>query len=261
MRRTQDPWIYSPVVSSAYSEKTGLTFTASFDKTVKVWSLARDGSSMELKGSWEHDDRVNIVAASPHHDRVATASASMSNAVRVYNLDEEAISYSSYDEYCGNKASEQAGEVHRRETWAYFPSTMQWGIADRVKYLLLVGWSPRSDSGDDEDIAAGKRNTGELCLWNSLDSSRVPVHSARSQNVFEVIWHPTQPSFLVASSPSGSYDADTVKTQIRLFGLNATGGFVNNRTFDCPAWDINELTIMYVSLTLPLSLLTSVKAK
>jgi WD40 repeat protein len=247
MRQTQDPWMYSPVVATAHSEKNGYTFTASFDKTVKIWTLTESGSSMKLQGTWVHDDKVNFVAASPHHDRVATASQSMSNAVRVYSLDEDAISESAYDQYCGNKASVQAEEVQRREKWAYYPSTIQWGRAECVKHLLLVGWSPRSDSGDDCDIPDEKRNTGELCLWDILDSSRVPITSAHLQNVFEVIWHPTQPCFLAATSPAGNFDADVTKTQIRLFGQNSYGSFLNNRTFDCPAWDVNELTIMPTS--------------
>lgn len=246
MRQTQDPWLYTPVATTAHSEKTGYTFTASFDKTVKVWTVMADGSSMELRGTWFHDERVNFVVTSQHHDRVATASESMSNAVRVYNLDDDAISDSPYDVYCGNKASSQGEEIRRREKWAYQPSTIQWGLADRVKHLLLVGWSPRSESGDDADIPEDKRNTGELCIWNMLDSTMVQINSAHTQNVFEVIWHPNQPFFLAATSPSGNFDVDTTKTQIRLFGLNATGGFINNRTFDCSACDINELTIMYV---------------
>lgn len=246
MRQTQDPWLYTPVASTAHSEKTGYTFTASFDRTVKVWTVMKDGSSMELRGTWFHDEKVNFVATSQHHDRVATASESMSNAVRVYTLDDDAISDSPYDEYCGNKASSQGEEIHRREKWAYQPSTIQWGLADRVKHLLLVGWSPRSESGDDVDIPEDKRNTGELCIWNMLDSTIVQINSAHTQNVFEVIWHPNQPFFLAATSPSGNFDVDNTKTQIRLFGLNATGCFINNRTFDCSACDINELTIMCV---------------
>ncbi|KJK81616.1 hypothetical protein H634G_02876, partial [Metarhizium anisopliae BRIP 53293] len=38
MRQSQDPWLYSSVVSTDYDEMNGRAFTSSFDKTVKVWS-------------------------------------------------------------------------------------------------------------------------------------------------------------------------------------------------------------------------------
>lgn len=249
MRTTQDPWMYEPVASTAHCDYSGLTFTASFDKTVKVWSLMEDGSSMILEGTWEHDNRVNFVATSKHHDRVATASESMTDAVRVYLVDEDSISHSSYDSFCGNKASTQGEEIRRREKWSYKPSTIQWGATEVTSHLLLVGWSPRSDSGDDSDIPEASRNTGELCVWNSGKGETVPINSTHVQNVFEVLWHPTKSSFLAATSPSGTFDVDRTKTQIRLFGLNSIGtAFINTRTFDCPGSDINELTIMPTSI-------------
>lgn len=167
MRQTQDPWIYTPVVSSAHSECSGYAFTASFDHTVKIWNISDDGATMKLKGTWEHDDRVNFVVASSYHKRVATASVSMSDAIRVYSLDgyeDDDISKASFVAYCGNKASEQGEEVRRKEKWGYYPSTIQWGISPRTANLLLVGWSPRSNSGEDLDIPEDKRNTGEICL-------------------------------------------------------------------------------------------------
>jgi len=114
--------------------------------------------------------------------------------------------------------------------------------------LLLVGYSPRSTTGHDLDIPAEKKNSGELCLWNVFDNARVPITSARTQNVFEVLWHPSQPCFLAATSPCGTSDPDT-RTQIRVFRQNnTTGSFSPVKTLDCAALDINDLTIMPVSL-------------
>jgi hypothetical protein len=241
MRQTQDPWLYTSVVSTAHN-KSGFTFTASFDATVKVWAVSKDGSNMDLRGDWCHEGKVNFVVTSEHHDRVATASDVSIDAVRVYSVDEEDIQGSAYDTYCGNKAQEQSVEM--RETWAYFPATIQWGKAYVVSHLLLVGYSPRSLTSHEVDIPEEKRNTGELCLWNIDDGSRVNISSARTQNVFEVIWHPTQPIFLAATSPCGAFEPQQTKTQIRLFAQNELGTFLHIKALDCPAFDINELTIM-----------------
>lgn len=243
MRRTQDPWLYTSVVSSSHNETNGFTFTASFDKTVKVWSVAGNGSAMECRGTWEHENNVNFVVTSEYHDRVATAADVCNNAIRVYNFDEGNISDSPYDTYSGDRAREQAQELFRRDKWAYFPATIQWGKAPSVSHLLLVGYSPRSVTGHDVDIPEDKRNTGELCIWDVDDMSKVQISSARSQNVFEVIWHPTQPFFVAATSPAGHFESDT-RTQIRLFARKGLGSFFHIKTMDCPALDINELTIM-----------------
>lgn len=243
MRRTQDPWLYTSVVSSTHNEENSFTFTASFDKTVKVWSVSENGSTMALRGIWEHEDKVNFVVTSEHHDRVATAADVCNNAIRVYNFDEEDISNTPYDTYTGERAREQAQELRRRDTWAYFPATMQWGKAPSVGQYLLVGYSPRSISGHETDIPEDKKNTGELCIWDVEDMSKIHISSAKSTNAFEVLWHPTQPFFVAATSPTGHFESDT-RTQIRLFARKELGAFFVLKILDCPALDINELTMM-----------------
>jgi WD40 repeat protein len=268
MRETQDPWLYTSVVSTSFSETSGLSFTASFDKTVKAWKVPDDGSSMLLLGIWRHDNKVNFVVASQNHDRVATAADVSDNAIRVYKLDGNDLSHSPYDTYSGERAreqasdiariesyaderaAEQAGELERLKNWAYFPATIAWGRCYSTRNLLLVGYSPRSITNDDLDIPEERRNTGELCLWDVEDyGRRIAVPSARSQNVFEVLWHPSQPCFIAATSPGGMYDS-TTRTQIRVFAQSPDTDYhyIQTKTLDCSASDINELTIMPNSL-------------
>ncbi len=238
MRGTQDPWMYCSVTSTAYSHDNRKCFTGSYDQTVKVWDIAEDGSSMDLCGIWSHSGNVNFVVASPNHGLVATAADVREDAVRVYHFDPSNITASAFSIY---EASVQ--RHNRSDTWAYFPSTMQWGISPSVSHLLLVGYSPRSFNCQDADIPEDRLNSGELCLWDSRDGSRIPITSARTQNVFEVAWHPTQPIFVAATSPAGMFE-DWVKTQLRVFEQKACGSFSHVKTLDCPALDINEITIM-----------------
>lgn len=238
MRGTQDPWMYCSVTSTAYSHDNRKCFTGSYDQTVKVWDMAEDGSSMNLCGTWSHSGNVNFVVASPSHSLVATAADVREDAVRVYHFDPSNITASAFNIY---EASVQ--RHNSSDTWAYFPSTMQWGISPSVSHLLLVGYSPRSFNCHDEDIPEDRLNSGELCLWDSRDGTRIPITSARTQNVFEVAWHPTQPIFVAATSPAGLFQ-DWVKTQLRVFEQKTCGSFSHAKTLDCPALDINEITIM-----------------
>lgn len=250
MRQSQDPWLYSSVVSSDYDPTRNWAFTSGFDRTVKIWRVEKSGASMSLLGEWKHGGNVNFVAASKHDSgMVATAADVAVDAVRVYNIDETDISGSPFRPYSCSRVTDAEGNTVPTDKWAYYPATMQWGLAEGVRHLLLVGYSPRTRTGDDNDIPEDRRDSGELCLWDGLTGERWRVTSATTQNVFEVLWHPTQPSFIAATSPLGLDLEPSIRTQIRIFrpanrdefGVKA---FSPIKTLDCTAIDINELTMM-----------------
>ena len=250
MIQSQDPWLYSSVVSSDYDAVHGRAFTSGFDRSVKIWQVQQSGASMSLLGEWNHGGNVNFVAASKHgFAMVATAADVATDAVRIYNIGETDISRSLFRSYSCSRVTDAEGNTVSIEKWAYFPATMQWGLAEGVKHLLLVGYSPRSRTDDDHDIPEDRRDSGELCLWDGLTGERWRVTSATTQNVFEVLWHPNQPSFIAATSPLGNDLEPSVRTQIRIFrpadsAEFGTKAFSPVKTLDCTAIDINELTIM-----------------
>jgi hypothetical protein len=139
------------------------------------------------------------------------------------------------------------------EKWAYFPAAIQWGRSKEVQHLVAVGYSPRSRTQDDNDIPEDRRNTGELCVWDGLTGERWTIVAGSKLNMFEVLWHPTQPCFIAATSPQGKLgvELDTrIRTQIRVYTLSGDAEFHDGKAFsvhqvlDCHAADINELTIM-----------------
>ena len=249
MRQSQDPWLYTSVVSSDYDPIHDHAFTSSFDRTVKVWRAKRDGSSMSLLGTWPHEGNVNFVVTSKHDTAmVATAADVPYAAIRIYHVDDQDVSNSPFRSYSCSRILDLEGNVVHTDTWGYFPATVRWGLSPSVRHLLLVGYSPRSLTTDDNNIPEDKRDSGELCLWDGLTGERWRVMSASTQNVFEVLWHPSQPSFIAATSPLGLELADWVHTQIRIFRIsdnNEYGGkaYASVQTLDCGAVDINELSI------------------
>lgn len=247
MRRSQDPWLYSSVVSSDYDETHRRAFTSSFDKTVKVWAIAQDGDSMQLMATWRHGGNVNFVAAARDGSgRVASAADVPSEAVRVYTVCADDVGRSPYQAISCSR-TDAAGS----DKWAYFPATMQWGRAPGTRHLLIVGYSPRSLTNDDRDIPADKRDSGEIMLWDAAQGCRVPVMTATTANVFEVTWHPTLQRFIVATSPCGLNVEHGIRTQIHLFQLDRArhdGAYHEFQKLDCYAADINELTFMPNSL-------------
>lgn len=147
MRESQDPWLYTSVVSSDYDPIHGRSYTSSFDRTVKVWRVEESGPSMAYLGIWKHDGIVNFVQASHMEETacfVATASDVPVDAVRIYQVNPTDISNSTYNSLSGSRIQNADGTPLITNKWAYFPSTMNWGIEESVKNLLLVGFSPRS---------------------------------------------------------------------------------------------------------------------
>ncbi|KAK0613785.1 WD40-repeat-containing domain protein, partial [Immersiella caudata] len=249
MRQTQDPWLYSSVVASDYDAAQRLAFTSGFDRTVKVWQVPA-GSPMRMVGEWVHGGNVNFAAASKDGSgMVATASDVAAEAVRIYRVDPTNISRSPYRSFSCSRVTDAEGNTVSTEKWAYFPATMQWGRAGGAEHLLLVGYSPRSRTGDDSDIPEDRLHSGELCLWDGRTGERWKVTAATTQNVFEVMWHPSQKCFIAATSPLGLDVESGVRTQIRIFTPSnkdeyGDKAFSPIKTLDCRAADINELTIV-----------------
>lgn len=248
MRQSQDPWLYTSVVSSDYDPIHNRTYTSGFDRSAKVWRVDQSGSSMQCIGTWMHRGFVNFVQASQlEHPEglVATAADVPTEAVRIYTVTPEDISRSPYKSFSATRVPDADGTFSNK--WTYFPSTMKWGVEETVRHLLLVGFSPRSLTDDENDIPEDRLNTGELCLWDGVTGQAVRIPGANSQNVFEVLWHPYRPEFIAASSPAGDFDAD-IRTQVRIFARDKTldqdAQFKFVKSFDCTALDINELTIM-----------------
>lgn len=248
MRESQDPWLYTSVVSSDYDPIHDRAYTSGFDRSAKIWRVDKLGSSMQCVGTWMHNGFVNFVQASQlQHPTglVATAADVPTEAVRIYTVDPDDISRSPYSSFSATRVPDADGTFSNK--WTYFPSTMKWGVEESVRHLLLVGFSPRSLTDDENDIPEDRQNTGELCLWDSITGQSVRIPGANSQNVFEVMWHPYRPEFIAASSPAGDFDSD-IRTQVRIFVRDKTSEydvqFKFLKSFDCTALDINELTIM-----------------
>ncbi|XXG97131.1 hypothetical protein Hte_003426 [Hypoxylon texense] len=256
MRESQDPWLYTSVVSSDYDPHLGWAFTASFDNTVKVWNCGswmalRETEHDDLRGIWRHGGHVNFVVANKEtpYSKIATAADVPVGAVRVYHPDldkwkrDRTVTYE-YDEFSCKRVHGE--EYVPSDKWAYFPAAIRWGIDPSVRHLLLIGYSPRSLNCDENEIPEDKRDTGELCLWDTNTKTEIKVNSAATANVFEVAWHPSRPSFAAATSAHQTTEKieKHVRTQIRIFEeMSETGQYGVVKTLDCPAIDINELLI------------------
>lgn len=243
MRQSQDPWLYTSVVSSDYDAINKKAYTSSFDGTIKTWVVNDAGTSMHATETWQHHGRVNFAAAAKDGSGlVAVAADVRSEAVRIYDTKAEPVA-----EECPYwTISCSRTDAHDSQDWAYCPATIAWCPVEGYQHLLLIGYSPRGLAlAHDTEIPEDKRNSGEIALWDTREKRRLQVTTATSANVFEVAWHPTLASFAVATSPSSLVIRATARTQIHLFKPDAgrpRDCFHEYESLDCPAVDINELT-------------------
>lgn len=252
MRRSQSPWIYHSVVASDYDPVLKLAYTASYDKTVKVWRVNDDEHHMECLATWEHHGIVNFVqCAKDGSGRVATASNCVDKpAVRIYTVNPDNVALAPDQELSCQRRDHLAEDGSQ---WAYYPATMQWGKGPLAQHLLAVGYSPRADSGHDSDIPEDKEHTGEIILWDAVEGTRIDISNATTANVFEIVWHPTLPRFACATTRCGkSHYKPGTRTQVHMFKKDLDpsrpNSYFSSISLDCPACDINELTYMPNSL-------------
>ena len=238
---SQDPWLYLSVPMTVYDMEKGLCFTASYDKSVKVWSASKENQSMKLLATWPHKGPVNFVLTSPHHNKVATGSDVPRDGIRVYNLDRGDLDELIPRMYSGTRANDYAS---RNLKWAYDPATMQWGACESASHFLLVGYSARPAlEVDHGHVPEDKRNSGQICVWDTQTRKEVHIAGPKTQNAFEVVWHPSQVVFVSATAATGDHD-ESVKTQLRLFVYkDSTNVFSAVKTFECYGADINEITL------------------
>ena len=238
---SQDPWLYLPVPMTTYDIEKGICFTASYDKSVKIWSASKENQSMKLLATWPHKGPVNFVLTSPHHNKVATGSDVPRDGIRVYNLDRGDLNELLPHMYSGTKANDCAS---RNLEWAYHPATMQWGACESASHFLLVGYSARpAIDVDHGHVPEDKRNSGQICVWDTQSRKEVHIAGPKTQNAFEVFWHPSQVVFVSATAATGDHD-ESVKTQLRLFVYkDSTNVFSAVKTFECYGADINEITL------------------
>ncbi|KAB5582697.1 hypothetical protein GE09DRAFT_1076056 [Coniochaeta sp. 2T2.1] len=253
MRQSQSPWLYTSVVESDYDERHDRAYTCGFDRTVKVWKANKSGASMDLLGTWYHEGNVNFVAVSKHESgMVATTADVPSEAVRIYHVDDNDIARSPFRAYSCSRVVDLEGNAVSTEKWAYFPAAINWARCAGFEHLVAVGYSPRSRTGDDNDIPEDRRGSGEICVWDGLTGEKWHLIAGSKLNVFEILWHPTQLSFVAATSPQGKHGVEfdaRVRSQIRIY-VTAPEVEYGSRAFsvvqvlDCTAVDINEITIM-----------------
>lgn len=223
-----DPNLYMSVTSVDFSASGNRLYSASYDRTVKIWDASSQDRCLRLD-TLVHNAEVEVMATSGYNnEHLATGSRQLDNAIRVYTLTEDGSSGLDY-------LTLSSARAQKSPKLELYPSCLQWGISAHTQHLLLAGFSPK-DRDDSDD--PGKE--GDLCLWDLIRQERINVFPD-AQNVFDAVWHPSLPMFAVASMPRlGNRTFRSTRSALRIYEpLRMSGSFIE---YECPALDMNDVS-------------------
>ncbi|KAL8975132.1 MAG: hypothetical protein Q9197_000646 [Variospora fuerteventurae] len=221
-----DPMVYKTVTSVQFSPTGKLFFTASDDRTVKIWDIDAKMEPPTCAATLDHKAEVTSLEVSQHYPtHFATASKTIDESVRVYQGSQTAYQTLSF--------SSSRAIKHRNHD--IFPECIRWGLTPGTKDLLLAGYHQWAD----HDFSASRK--GQICLWdvNTGKSRHVRPHASA---IFSVAWHPREDIFITGGAPGGGPLSfpKTTRSVVRSYDVRNTSHFTVE--FECPALDIQDVT-------------------
>ena len=217
-----DPELYTTVTSINFDPTGDYLYTASYDKTVKVWDVRQEVP--RVINTLQHDEAVtHLVSSSVYSGSFVTAQSSKMNSIRLYT-----------DHALNNNA--MFLESGRAQTCKedIYPSAVQLGSGPMSQYLL-AGFASNSLDPDAED------KLGDICLWDLTKFKSIAIRG-NGQNVFDLSWHSNSRLFAAAMKPSHqNYVNDRFgsRSLIRLWQPLEKPSVIQE--YACPAVDINEV--------------------
>lgn len=222
-----DPKVYKTVSAIQFSPEGTRMFTASHDKTVKIWDVPVD-SLPSCNLTLTHDATLTQLAASPRVPNVfATGSQTTAKAIRVYH---GATSEPDTSWGCISLGSTRAQAKPQHEI---FPECLRWGNTPITENLLLAGFArwgelPNNNPGRE----------GDMCIWD-LSTAQKLTKTPSSQSVTAASFHPFLNAFVTGGSPGNRVThRKTTKTVVRTWDMRVTGF---SQEMECPALDIQDL--------------------
>ncbi|MDI1487915.1 MAG: hypothetical protein OHK93_007188 [Ramalina farinacea] len=185
-----DPVLYQTVGSIAFSSSGERMYSASYDKTLKVWDTAN--GERTCRQTMDHEAIVVAVDVSrdPTVNAIATASQRVSKAVRIYRGTEESI-----DAVPVELSSSRA---EAKPDLEIYPERIAWGPTSQTQHLLLAGFSAWK-------VVEGNYGAreGQICLWDINTEQSFKITPA-SQSVSAAAWHPVSSFFATGGAPGTS---------------------------------------------------------
>ncbi|KAK2841528.1 hypothetical protein FQN49_006167, partial [Arthroderma sp. PD_2] len=208
-----DPNLYMTI--SAVQWRENHLFTASYDKTVKVWETQPE---LNCINTLSHPERLEVMDVYKFGRQLVATGCRDSNPVRIWSL-----------------SNDTWQSLALKEFPRYVPYSLVWGSNPSCGNMLVAGLSRKIAR------ASYSSKSGSIVLWD-VEAGEVNLQSEweMSEHICDIKWHPSKPLFIAGcSTPSESTGTNT-RSLLQVYDPLRSKHVANS--FQCPALDINEVT-------------------
>ena len=222
-----DPMVYETVTSIGFGPVANRMYTASHDRTVKIWDVS---ATKKCLRTLHHDAKVTSVEVSSQIPGLfATASATIDNAIHLYY--EEDMEESTDSELGSDTFS--SARAQKYPDLKIYPECLRWGPNYHNRNLLLAGF--RQWDHDDGEVP----RQGHLCLWDLNKPGFLRVMPS-AQSVLAAAWHPHRPYFATGGAPGKEVGDRKTRTVVRVYDVRAPNSVTSE--YECRALDMQDVT-------------------
>ena len=221
---TSDPNLYTTVSAIEWSDLNNCLYTASYDKTVKVFDTSAVGRP-HCRTTLRHDVRVEALALSKApRCLLATGTSNGNDSVRIYRSDVH--------------ESFMLAPLPRQRNQAGFQDAigcLKFGEHPSMQSFLAAGF------GAEETRFLEPAGDGHLALWQVSESGTGSVElSPYANNVFDLAWSPFDGCLAASVASKETKKHSWVKSHLRIYVPNNQKHLALE--YDCPAYDINVVS-------------------
>ena len=233
LHELDDHSLPAPKPNSANTSKLAMTietarfrgnnlYTASHDKTVKIWDVAEKPVCKNTIG-YEH--HASLLEVSEHNGTVAVGIKRTDNAIHVFNSRD-----------LGQSSVLGSSRAKAKPSQELYPSCLAWGTSPLTQTMLLAGFLRWGELPD-----GGLKKEGHLCLWDVATEQELIIKPS-AQGVYTTAWCPRMNGFAAGGIPGQHRLSDyRMQSVVRIWDLRVSSA---QRTFEfeCPAKDQGEVS-------------------
>ena len=223
-----DPRLFQTVPAVGWSQHNfgERLYTASYDRTVKIWDT-QSPSGVRCLTSYPHKDRVTELAIStPSNGLFVSGTEYANDGLVVFRHEQD-----------GRQISKAVLLFTKGlPKLPFTASSLRFGHAPCTQDYFVAGLA-RMDAEEDGQVPL----QGHLAIWQLTPSVFEPMRvTPCSQNIFDIAWHPSDPFFATANAaPASERKKGSVRSMVRVYDPRQCMRIIE---YDCPAADLNSVT-------------------
>ena len=223
LQELSDHYVDAPLSKIAMTVETARIageqmYTASHDKTIKIWDIANDPVCSR---TIHYNHHALLLEVSKSSNILAVGIKDTGDSIHVYNTNSQSLVL----------GSSRARAKPRQEI---YPSSLAWGPSPQTQNLLLAGFLRWGELPD-----GGLKKEGHLCLWDVATAQELIIKPS-AQGVYTTAWCSRVKGFAAGGIPGLQLSNKQMQSVVRVWDIKASLGRWMME-FECPARDQGEV--------------------